>query len=107
MKMTLTVQSTGHNSYRFGINLSNSKEYFKVRHRKVNVYLDNIFSDPQTTCGSEKKGFDLYSLKISNWIISKKFNDYYKGKPTKLEFEFEHNGELSLTFIREIIRTSK
>ena len=32
-----------------------------------------------------KKGFDLYSKEISDYIINNGLNDYEKGKPNKVD----------------------
>lgn len=103
--LILTVQSTGNNSYRLGINLHDSKKYFEKRRRKVSLIIEGVIIDTLTTCGPPlKKGFDLYSQKISQWIVDKSFNIYPSGKPTKLEFELRgDNNTLTLIFIGKLM----
>jgi hypothetical protein len=93
MEIILTVQSCEKVTekckvkYRLGISLKDSKAIFKTRKRKVLIELDNLNIETKTTCGSEKKGFDLYGIQIDSWIKRNKFCDYEKGKPTKLYFQ--------------------
>ncbi len=96
--MTLTVQSTGDKKrYRLGISLSDSKNF--KRGQKISVLL-NEECTATISCGSDSKGFDIYSKEISDWIIKNKFHNYPKGKPTKLLFDFK--APSTLEFIKLI-----
>ena len=79
-KIFLVVQSCGYKKkYRLGINTKNSQELFKKRGVSVHVILgESSTVNVKTTCGTPnnpingkkyKKGYDLYSKKISDWIM--------------------------------------
>jgi hypothetical protein len=89
-EIILTVQKTGSSKfkYRFGISVSDSLRYFKYRNRIVVLRIfDKIFIS-ETTCGQFvfnernncfkiKKGYDLYSQEISDFIEK---NEWYENK---------------------------
>lgn len=95
-KMTVTIQSCGGDKtkYRLGISI---KDSLKFKNRKVIVrfMIDDFIFETKTTCGQWyindegeivfKKGFDLYSKEISDYIINNGLNDYEKGKPNKVD----------------------
>lgn len=90
--MILTVQSTGNGSYRLGISLQDSHAVFKgKRGAVVRLLIEDQTIETKTTCGPPlNKGFDLYSQSISQWIVNRNFNNYTRGKPKKLKFEYKY-----------------
>jgi len=109
--VTLKVQSTGTSNYRLGINVKDSKEYFKKRGVDVKVILSNKKEvDTCTSCGQidfskpskiRKKGYDLNKKGISEWITQKGFDDYQSGFPTKLLFRL-NTKKMVLTFEKKV-----
>jgi hypothetical protein len=104
MEIELTVHSVGNGKYRFYIPPKSSREVFEERRRVVILVISNEEYPTHTTCGpldwnnlkkNQKKGYDLYSLKISNWIIEKglHFKDS-NGKCRKLKFEISYKDEV-------------
>ncbi len=75
----LAIHKTGPNAYRFAVSPKDSLEYFKWRHIRVVIVIENKVFVTNTTCGKIKiiddntfklvKGFDLYSKEISKQII--------------------------------------
>lgn len=96
--MILTVQSTGNGSYRLGISLQDSYAVFGgERGAVVRLLIEDQTIETKTTCGPPlNKGFDLYSKSISKWIVKRNFNNYTRGKPIKLEFEYELIGSIHI-----------
>lgn len=98
-KLKLTIQSCGGSKmrFRFGINISDSSKYFKKRWIKVIIIIGDKVFITKTTCGQWyhedqihfKKGFDLYSAEISEFIISQNLNKYEKGNPKSLYFNIK------------------
>ncbi len=116
LDLILKVQPTGNSNnyrYRLGLNLNDSKKYFKERGVKVNLILStSINFDVFTSCGVldfnietnsllNKKSYDFNDIRIHNWIISNHFEDYDKRKPTSLLFQFDKS-IMKLTFIDKI-----
>ncbi len=108
--MILTVQSCGGNNtrYRLGINIEDSKKYFKKRKIDILISIGIEKFHIKTSCGKiekEKflKGFDLYSKELSQFIIDNNWNNYVQMKPTKIDFNYENIDNLiELTFISVI-----
>lgn len=96
--MILTIQSTGNGSYRLGISLNDSHAVFKgERGAVVHLFTEDQKIETKTTCGPPlNKGFDLYSASISKWIVKRSFNNYTRGKPRKLEFEYNLIGSIHI-----------
>jgi hypothetical protein len=100
----LTIHSAGNDRYRFYIPSNLSKDLFQKRKRTVILYLENIPFQTHTTCGpldwnnmkkKQKKGYDLYSLKISNWIIDNKMHfKNIDNKCRKVSFNVIIKGEI-------------
>jgi hypothetical protein len=103
-KIELTIHKVGNGSFRFFIPSIPSKEIFKKRKQKVILIIDNKEFPTHTTCGpidwsnlkkNQKKGYDLYSSKISKWIID---NELYikdsNGKCRKVEFVFSYRDKV-------------
>jgi hypothetical protein len=95
-QIELTVHSVGNGKYRFYIPSKPSRKIFKKRRQDVTLIINNEKYPTHTTCGpidwnnlnnNQKKGYDLYSSKISKWIIENKlhFKDS-NGKCQKVEF---------------------
>lgn len=100
----LTRQDGGNGKKRFGVSLWDSLNIFKNRYVKVEIYIDETNKFPtQTTCGIpfengkpeelnkngvpfNKKGYDLYSKEISNWIIKNEYKFSIRSKSKILEF---------------------
>jgi len=80
----LSIHNAGKGKYRFGINISDSAKYFKKRDCVVVLQIQSQIFITKTTCGllvySEpsalkfKKGFDLYSKGISEFIIENEWH---------------------------------
>jgi hypothetical protein len=100
-KIILVVQGCGSrklDKYRLGIRVKESTELFKYRGEIVSVQIPNYHTSiVKTTCGPPKevepgkkykKGYDLYSKDISDWIIDNKFHNYKYREPTELEFYY-------------------
>lgn len=95
-KIELTIHKVGNGSYRFFIPSIPSKEIFKKRKQKVILIIDNKEYHTHTTCGpldwdnmkkNQKKGYDLYSSEISEWIIDNRLHlKDSNGKCQKVEF---------------------
>lgn len=103
--MILTIQSTGHGTYRLGISLYDSiNTFLGLRGTTVNLIINELNLTLRTTCGPPlNKGFDLYSLEISNWIVNNNLNNYARRHPKKLDFEYQLVDAIhTLTFIRVI-----
>lgn len=93
-KIILTVQPCGkvvekcEGKYRLGVNSNDSTSIFKMRHFKIYIEIDGEVIETKTTCGPpNKKGFDIYNIKLNNWIKDQSFCNYERGKPTKLSFQ--------------------
>ena len=103
--MILTVQSTGRNSYRLGINLQDSINTFNSeRGASVNLIVGELELQIKTTCGPPlSKGFDLYSKALSIWIVQNNHNGYLPGQPTKLNFDYHMAEDVhTLTFVNAL-----
>jgi hypothetical protein len=100
--ITLTIHSGGNGKYRFYINSIDSRLIFKKRKQKVIIHIDGQRFETHTTCGPKdwknlkvgsKKGYDLYSKDISNWIIKKGFFKKVHGKCRTFDFTLKRKGE--------------
>ena len=108
-QILLTVQSSGNDKFRYGINISDSKSIFKKRYKKVDIILPNIVPiKTKTTCGPSDrstkfvKGYDLYDAEINNWIRSNDFHIFSARKPTKLNYEYITKADkIVLNFVSE------
>lgn len=97
----LSIHSGGNGKYRFYINSIDSRLIFKKRKQKVRIFIDNYEFETHTTCGpldgnfdvKGKKGFDLYSLEISNWIIKKRHIRKLNGKCRIFNFIWTRKGD--------------
>jgi hypothetical protein len=96
-EIILKVQPCGNNKFRLGISACDSRYIFKKRGFEVCLQLETIFFKTKTKCGPPddnfncakcKKGYDLYDIRIYNWIISHCFHRYKPRKPTKLKFKY-------------------
>lgn len=119
----LTVQPSGRRGnyvYRLGINSHDSKTYFKMRGRKVDLILEkdkDVVIKTKMACGppdndwerkENKKGYDLNSKDIDKWIRKHEFHLYRDKDPTKLLFELNAGNEpLKLSFIVVAPRSRK
>jgi hypothetical protein len=104
-KIILTVQSTGKNKFRLGINLSDSRAYFKTGKTIVILKLSNDLTiESRTACGPpSRQGYDLNHNDLDKWIKDNDFISKVYGKPIKLEFSFEKiNDVIVLTFLKKI-----
>ncbi|HNP33789.1 MAG TPA: hypothetical protein PKN96_10900 [Flavobacterium sp.] len=116
MNLQLTIQKCGNSKYRFGINTNDSKTIFGKRGISIKIFWTNNSSDfieTKTKCGPSndnftskirKKGYDLYDIKINNWIKENNYNIYDPGKPTKLLFKY-NKIKKELIFIKKIDKT--
>ncbi|HMK06308.1 MAG TPA: hypothetical protein VK476_02195 [Flavobacterium sp.] len=101
--IVLTVQPCGNGKFRLGLSLNDSRSYFKKRKQQVLIIVGTRVFNTQTTCGSDKKGYDLYSTEINEWIIENNYHKYPRHKPTKLEFELDViSDKIKLTLKRKI-----
>jgi hypothetical protein len=100
--ITLTIHSGGNGKYRFYINSVDSRLIFKKRKQKVIIHIDSQKFETYTTCGPKdwknlkvgsKKGYDLYSKEISDWIIKKGFFKKVRGKCRTFNFTLKRKGE--------------
>jgi hypothetical protein len=104
MEIELTVHSGGNGKYRFYIPPKSSREIFEERRRVVILVISNEDYDTHTTCGpidwnnlkkNQKKGYDLYSLKISKWIIDNRLHiKDSNGKCRKVEFVISYRDKV-------------
>ena len=95
-EVTITVHSVSNGKYRFYIPPKHSREVFEKRKRIVILVIENKEYHTHTTCGphdwenmkkNQKKGYDLYSSKISNWIIDNELHiKDSNGKCRKVQF---------------------
>ena len=101
-KIKLSVHNGGNGKYRFFIPNTPSKEIFKKRKQKVIIIIEGQEFHTHTTCGPKdwnnlkvgsKKGYDLYSYEISNWIIKKGFYKKVIGKCKTFDFTLKRKGE--------------
>lgn len=103
-KVELTVHSVGNGKYRFYIPSQPSRKVFKKRRQDVILIIDHEDFSTHTTCGpldwdnmkkNQKKGYDLYSSKISEWIIDNRLNlKYSNGKCQKVEFVISYENDV-------------
>lgn len=102
--LILSVQSTGHDSYRLGVNIQDSKQIFVRKFRTTQLNLGSIKTKTHTTCGPPpKRGFDLSNQEINRWIKKNNFHIYPTGYPTKIGFYLVlENNEIFIIFDREI-----
>lgn len=99
----LSLQDAGNGKKRFGISSKISSEIFKGRYIPVEIRIDDLIFQTETTCGIpyengkpktmtrngnpyKKKGYDLYSREISNWIIENENQFILKGKSKRIIF---------------------
>lgn len=106
MEIILTVQPIGSGKFRLGIPYYDSKNVFKNRGIILELVLSQTITVlSKTTCGPPlKKGFDIYSREISDWIIYNNFHNYQKRKPTKLRFEFDDINNIKILKFTEKIK---
>jgi hypothetical protein len=100
--ITLKIHSGGNGKYRFYINSVDSRKIFKKRKQKVIIHIGRKKFETHTTCGPEdwnnlkvgsKKGYDLYSKDISDWIIKKGFFKKVLEKCRTFNFTLKRKGE--------------
>jgi hypothetical protein len=94
----LTIHKVGNGRFRFFVPTIYSKSIFKKRKQKVFIKIGDLEFRTHTTCGpidfdkpltpNQKKGYDLYSLEISDWIIK---NSFPKGTKIYFNFEFKNS----------------
>jgi len=99
--ITLTIHSGGNGKYRFYINSVDSRKIFKKRKQKVIIHINGQRFETHTTCGPKdwknlkvgsKKGYDLYSKKISDWIIKRGYHKKIRGSCRTFIFTFKRKG---------------
>lgn len=103
-KIELTIHSVGNGKYRFYIPSIPSREVFKKRRQVVILVMNNIKYPTHTTCGpldwnnmkkNQKKGYDLYSSKISDWIVDNNLHlKDSNGRCHKVQFSFNYKKEI-------------
>lgn len=95
--ITLKIQSCGGAKPRFRLGVSiKDSQLFKIRGIKVRIKISKFEFITKTTCGQWydqekkvfKKGFDLYSRELSQYIIKNELNYYPKRVPKTLSFSF-------------------
>jgi hypothetical protein len=100
--ITLSVHNGGNGNYRFYVNSIDSRQIFMKRKQKVKINIEGQEFHTHTTCGPKdwnnlkvgsKKGYDLYSSDISNWIINKRFYKKVMGKCRTFDFIWKRKGE--------------
>ena len=104
MEMILSVQSCGNNKFRLGISTNDSSDVFMIRGFELMLFLnqEDVGFLTKTKCGPPqdnfdcincKKAYDLYDIRIHNWILENNYNDYLSYNPTRLSFlySFEEN----------------
>ncbi len=100
--ITLTIHSGGKGKYRFYVNSIDSRLIFKKRKQKVIIHIDGQRFETYTTCGPKdwknlkvgsKKGYDLYSRDISEWIIKKGSHKKNNGNCKTFDFKWKRKGE--------------
>lgn len=79
-EIKLSIHKIGNNRFRFGVNIEDSAKVFQFKNRPVVLIIKNEVFFSQTTCGQIefientslkfKKGFDLYSKEISEFILN-------------------------------------
>lgn len=93
----LTIHKVGNGKFRFYVPTIYSKSIFKKRKQQVIIKIGGLEFNTKTTCGpidfdnpllpKQKKGYDLYSLEISNWIEKNK-----EKIGTKIDFHLKLEG---------------
>ena len=88
----LTIHKVGNGKFRLYVPSIYSRHIFKKRKQKVIIKINDLEFNTHTTCGpicfekpilpKQKKGYDLYSLEISDWIEE---NSHLRG--TKIYFK--------------------
>jgi hypothetical protein len=100
--ITLKIHSGGNGKYRFYINSVDSRKIFKKRKQKVIIHINGQRFETHTTCGpidwknlkvGSKKGYDLYSKKISDWIIKRGYHKKILGKCRTFYFTWKRKDE--------------
>lgn len=107
--IVLTVQPCGNGDYRLAISAADSRRYFKERRQTVKLTIGERVFLTKTTCGNAKKGYDLYSQEINEWITQNGYNKYPEGNPYKFKFEMESvdEVEMKLNFKSELYKIEK
>jgi hypothetical protein len=101
----LTIHNVGNERYRFYVPSIFSKSIFKKRKQQVIIKIGDLEFRTHTTCGpidydkpllpKQKKGYDLYSLEISNWIERNK-----EKRGTKIDFYFKFDGSFIVLIMK-------
>jgi hypothetical protein len=99
----LSIQNGGIRVYRFYIPSKESRFVFKKRKQKVLIKVRNKVFLTHTTCGPKdwtnlkagsKKGYDLYSKNISDWIIKSGLYKKIDGRCRNLNFRWKRKDDL-------------
>ena len=97
----LSIHNGGNGKYRFYVNSVDSRLIFKNRKQKVVIHINRHKFETHTTCGPKdwnnlkigsKKGYDLYSYQISDWIISRGYQNKMKGRCRRINFRLQIRG---------------
>ena len=100
--ITLSVHNGGNGKFRFFVPIQPSNTIFKIRKQKVKINIEGNIFETHTTCGPKdgyseiigKKGYDLYSSGISDWIIKKGYNLKVNGTKCKtFDFKWKRIGD--------------
>jgi hypothetical protein len=113
IEIILKVQSCGNNKYRLGISTNDSINIFQTRGFELMLFLnpDEEGFVTSTKCGPPndnfdckkcKKAYDLYDIRIHNWIIENNFHNYPPRDPTEFFFQYFED-EVFLIFQNVII----
>jgi hypothetical protein len=104
-KIYLTIHKVGNGKFRFYVPTIYSKSIFKKRKQQVIIKIGDLEFRTHTTCGpidfekpigpKQKKGYDLYSLEISNWIENNK-----EKIGSKIDFYFQLKGSLIVLVLK-------
>ena len=105
--ITLSVHNGWNGKYRFYVNSVDSRLIFKNRKQKVVILIDGHRFETHTTCGPKdwknlkvgsKKGYDLYSKEISDWIIKNKYFKKASGECIKFNFTWNRKRDFILLY---------
>ena len=101
--INLSINSIGNHRYRFAITVDDSAKYFQTRGKPVLIRINDEIFFAKTTCGQIKfieksfvkfkKGFDLYSIEISDFIIL----NQWENLDTYFQFRI-HNSQFRIKF---------
>lgn len=107
MNMVLKVQpakNKNYGIYRLGIGPDDSSHYFYKPLTITLVLSGGLTIQVNIACGPPtKKGYDVNSKDLSDWIKRNRYHIYPYGNPTELEFTYQKRGSrILLTFRRKL-----